>query len=67
MHDYRVYVLDRQGKIRKAQWVHCDFLDQAIVQVSTETPEITCEIWDGPRLLATVEPQASARSVANTG
>ena len=67
MHDYRVYQLDEQHKIRKARWVHCDSLDQAVVQVSTEMPEITCEIWDGPRLLATVQPRMSTTPDSNTG
>lgn len=33
MHDYRVYQLDEQHKIRKARWVHCDSLDQAVVHL----------------------------------
>ena len=67
MHDYRVYLLDEQDKIRKARWVHCDSLGQAVVQVSTEMSEITCEIWDGPRLLAPLRPSMSTTPKSNTG
>lgn len=59
MHDYRVYLLDRQRKIRKATWVQSASLEEAIAQLSSELPETTCEIWDGPRFLATVVPQPS--------
>lgn len=66
MHDYRVYLLDGQRKIVWARWVHCDDLDQAVVQVSSEMPDTACEIWDGPRLLATFEPKMAAKADQNT-
>jgi hypothetical protein len=61
MHDYRVYLLDKQQKISNATWVKCDSLEEAIEQVATRTPETTYEIWDGPRRLATVEPRPRGR------
>jgi hypothetical protein len=61
MHDYRVYLLDGHEKISKATWVQCDSLEQAIEQVASRTPETKCEIWDGARRLATVEPQPAGR------
>ena len=61
MHDYRVYLLDKQQKISNATWVKCDSLERAIEHVATRTPETTCEIWDGHRRLATVEPQPAGR------
>jgi hypothetical protein len=61
MHDFRVYHLNREQKVAKATWVHCDSLEQAIEQVAARSPETTCEIWDRAQRLATVVPQPSAR------
>lgn len=61
MHDYRVYLLDEQQKICKATWVQCDSLDQAIERVSADLPDSTCEIWEGSRCLAMVEPRSTTR------
>jgi hypothetical protein len=61
MHDYRVYLLDTQQKISRTTWVRCGSLEEAIEEVVTQAPLTTCEVWDGPRRLATVEPQPAGR------
>jgi hypothetical protein len=54
MHDYRVYLLNDDGRIVRAMWVQSDSLDQAMQRVAAEVPDHNCEIWEGQHCLAKV-------------
>jgi len=64
MHHYRVYCLDAQGKIRTAEWVRADTIEQAI-ELASEQCEGASEIWDGAKRLAELPgAQPSAQSAS---
>ncbi len=54
MVDYRVYLLDKNQCILRAEWVFKETLEEAVEQVTVQFQNIPCEIWDGPRRVARV-------------
>ena len=58
MAEYRVYLLDGDNKIASACWVEALTLQTAIAQVSEDFSCI-CEIWEGVKRLAIVQPRVS--------
>jgi hypothetical protein len=63
MHDYRVYCLDRRGKINSADWIQAERLEQAIEMVRVQFRGRRCEVWDGAECLAKV-PEEQAPQTA---
>ncbi len=55
MKEYRVYLLDGDGKIASACWVEAPTLRKAIAEVSQNFGS-TCEVWNGAERLAVVHP-----------
>jgi hypothetical protein len=54
--DYRYYCLDAAGNLHSAEWFEADSDDHAVEIVSAKHPGGQCEIWHGPRLVASVSP-----------
>ena len=54
--NYRYYCLDAAGKLHDAAWFEAKSDDDAIEFVRTEHPNSKCEIWQGKRLVASLEP-----------
>ncbi len=53
---YRYYCLDGVGNLHDTQWISADNDDDAIAQVEARHPDGKCEIWQGRRLVAALEP-----------
>jgi hypothetical protein len=64
MHNFRVYLLDRNDKIASACWVEAPTLRKAIAEVS-QSFGCTCEIWDGAKRLAVVPPHEIKAAAAS--
>lgn len=56
MSDYRVYTLDRQGRILSAEWIAADSDAKAIDLVTNRDGTAACEIWLRERLVASLPP-----------
>lgn len=56
MTDYRVYLLDRAGKIANATWISAAEPEEAIQLVREKHKGTACEIWVGAKCVATVPP-----------
>jgi hypothetical protein len=54
--NYRCYCLDSTGRLHEASWFEAEDDADAIAQVTLKHPEAKCEIWQGKRLVASVEP-----------
>ena len=54
MHDYRVYCVDKNGKITTASWIEADSVEHAVEIVRDTHKGVDCEIWDGTKCLAKV-------------
>jgi hypothetical protein len=69
MHEYRVYLLDQNDKIQRAEWVLTDTLEAAVEQVTTEFQGKACEIWEGTRCVARVATSrfGTSRASVETG
>jgi hypothetical protein len=55
--NYRYYCLDATGRIHDAQWFHATDDEEAVGLIAARHPDAKCEIWQGKRLVATVEAQ----------
>ena len=55
MGHYRVYCIDGGNKIDTADWVDAEDDGAAIAAVRERFPWHKCELWDGPRLVGTVD------------
>jgi hypothetical protein len=53
---YRYYCLDGAGHLHDAEWLSAETDDDAIVKVEAKHPDGKCEIWQGARLAAKLEP-----------
>lgn len=52
MVDYRLYILDRNGRIQTADWIVADN-DEEAVELSRKDPRCACcELWKNRRLIA---------------
>ena len=58
MANYRVYCLDRQGKITSAEWIEAK--DDATAEQATRAlgKASRCELWLGNRMVTAIEPAA---------
>ena len=55
MGHYRVYCLDVEDKIASADWIDAKDDAAAVKAVSKRFPRRKCELWDGPRLVGSVD------------
>ena len=55
--NYRYYCLDSTGNLHTAQWFAADNDEHAIALIEAKHPDGTCEIWQGRRLVAKIEPR----------
>lgn len=55
MATYRLYCLDGVGKVASAQWIEADDDSAAIDAAENLHAGRKCELWQGERLVATVE------------
>lgn len=57
MADYRLYCLNKSGRIDFADWIEADTEDDAIAKVRQLKPDLhRCEIWLKDRLVARLKP-----------
>ena len=56
MSDYRIYCLDGDGHVARADWVDAKSDDEAIVLVRRKLGKAPFEIWERDRLVARVAP-----------
>ena len=54
--NYRFYCLDRFGRLHNAQLFKAKNDEEAIAAIEAKHPDDTCEIWQGKRLVAKLEP-----------
>jgi hypothetical protein len=60
MIDYRLYCLDRRGKIATAEWLAASGDEQAVAEAQALGRPTVCELWDRDRFVAKVEPASAA-------
>ena len=53
---FRYYCLDGTGQLHEASWFHAQSDDDAVEQIRTKHPDSKCEIWQGGRLVAAIDP-----------
>lgn len=63
MPEYRIYHLDRAGRVSSADWLDADG-DQAAIGAARDCNTLQCELWQGRRLVTKLAAGA-APSVAN--
>jgi len=56
MSDYRLYYLNPEDKIMKAEWLDANSDDEAIVWVRVMKLPFACEVWNRNRLVARMPP-----------
>jgi hypothetical protein len=60
MADYKVYCLDGTGKISASpEFIEAQSDDEAIVLVRSKKLAVSCEIWQGSRLVTVVQPRTA--------
>ena len=52
MYDYRLYLLDRQGKIVSAEWVAADSDEEALSRARARDQDERWELWHRDRFVA---------------
>lgn len=57
LQDYRYYRLDGAGHLHRAVSFKADSDGQAVALIEQKHPDGTCEIWQGRRLIAKIEPK----------
>ncbi len=65
--NYRYYYLDATGRIHEAEWFYSANDEEAAALIKAKHPDGKCEIWQGQRLVGTIEGVAAltARSRAD--
>ena len=58
MNTYRLYSVDRTGKITSAQRVYAECDDEAIELARVLSTESNCEVWKGQTFVAAVSTMA---------
>lgn len=58
---YRLYHLDGSGRISAAEWIEAAGEDEAIGIARSLRKSPLCEIWQGDRLIARIEPDLAGR------
>ena len=59
MTDYRLYLLDKAGKIQSAEWISAAGDPEAVEQARALMKPVTCELWDRNRFVGRVEAHRS--------
>ena len=57
---YRVYCLNNVNRIAAAEWIEAQNDAEALAMVSARKLNVTCEVWEGRRLVGNVAAQATA-------
>ena len=55
--NYHYYRLDGTGRLHEPAKFAADSDEDAIAQIETKHPDSKCEIWQGKRLVASIQPQ----------
>jgi len=56
--NYRLYCCDGVGKVWATEWLKAATDQEAIDAARQMDVGIKCEVWEGRRLVATIEPQS---------
>jgi hypothetical protein len=59
MASYRLYCLDRQGKITAAEWIEADDDIAALSAARVLGKPMACELWLRNRMIERIEPPIS--------
>jgi hypothetical protein len=59
--NYRVYRLDRANHVLDVEWMTAASDEQAVAAARALKRADKCEIWQGERLVATIESEAAQR------
>lgn len=62
MPDYRVFCRDGAGRFSPAQWIRAESDELALSKAREINPDARCEVWEGQRLVATLQPQVAHSS-----
>jgi hypothetical protein len=62
--NYRVYCFDGIGKVWTAEWIQAPTDEEAIEAARAMDVGVKCEVWEGRRLVATVDAK---RGIARSG
>jgi hypothetical protein len=63
MADYRLYCLERDGRIGFAEWFQAENHEQAIVRAREMKPDAQrCEVWNDRELIAVLDASGIASS-----
>jgi hypothetical protein len=55
LQDYRLYCLDRAGRLGLAEWMEATDDGDAMRQAREQKPDaLKCEVWQGRRLVAAI-------------
>jgi hypothetical protein len=57
---YRLYCFDGAGKVWAAEWLEAASDQDAVQAAHRMDVGIKCELWEGKRLVATIEPHSGA-------
>ena len=57
---YRVYCLNNVNRISAAEWIEAENDAQALDMVSAKKLNVSCEVWEGRRLVGNVAAQVPA-------
>jgi hypothetical protein len=60
MLNYRLYCYDGVGKVWVADWIQAANDEDAIASAHDMDVGIKCEVWEGQRLVATIDRQPTA-------
>jgi len=58
---YRLYGLDGVSRVASAEWIEADDDGAAVAAARKRYGDGKCEVWQGPRLVARLGDEASAR------
>ena len=54
---YRLYDLDGSGRFSAAEWIEAEDDDSAVEAARALRKNCRCEVWRGPKFIATVQPR----------
>jgi hypothetical protein len=52
--EYRLYCLNEEGKIARADWIDAQSDEEAIAIAHAMKTDVSCEVWKGDRLVARI-------------
>ena len=62
MADYRIYCIDRDGRIGFAQWLEAECDEEAVAEARRLRPDAErCELWQVGRLVAVLDEHSASR------